>query len=162
VSDYADEPHEAYEDEVRSAPAGSRLGPTSYVLIGLLVGALAAIVLLWVLLGNPFSSANEVVYTDVVVGSVTAAADQLCWAEDPDRRDSPQTCAILALDPEIAVPEPGDVVTIGLVDFRTPNGAEFQQVVHLAPAQDPDLGASPAPTGTGPGGTDPTDDATSS
>jgi hypothetical protein len=131
VSDYAD-----YAPEKDPAPVSRRqLGPTSYVLIGLLVGLILGIALIWGLRGNPFSSANEVVYTEVVVGSVTSQADQICWSEDPERRDAGQTCAILALDPALDVPAEGDLVTIGLVDFRTPDGAEFSQVVHVAPVE---------------------------
>jgi hypothetical protein len=147
MSDYSDS---AYDHEPADEAGGSRrAGPTSYVLIGLLVGLIGGFILAWVLGGNPFSRANEVVYTDVVVGSVTADADQICWAEDPDRRDSGQTCAILALDPELDVPEEGDVVTIGIVEFRTPDGSEFTQVVHVAPADvtdvdDFDPGTDPA------------------
>jgi hypothetical protein len=155
MSDYEDSvyDHDAERDEV----GRSRPGPTMYVLIGLLVGLVLGIVLVWVLSGNPFSRANQVVYTEVVVGSVTDDADQICWAEDPDRRDSGQTCAILALDPELDVPEQGDVVTIGIVEFRTPDGSEFTQVVHVAPADvsdldDTDGGFEPA--------TDPDDDPT--
>jgi hypothetical protein len=96
----------------------------------------------WALRGNPFSSANEVAYRDVVVASVTGDADQLCWSDDPDRRDAPQTCAILALDPELEVPAAGDVVTIGVVELRPPDGAELRQVVYVAPA------AADAPVGT--------------
>jgi hypothetical protein len=111
----------------------TRLGPTSFVLIGLLVGAIAGFAVAWVIGGNPLSAANEVTYREVVVNSVSEPADQLCWADDPERRDSPQTCAILALDPELEVPEPGDTVVIGLVELDTPDGAEFTQVVHVAP-----------------------------
>jgi hypothetical protein len=130
MTDYDSEAQE--ERTAAAGAAGRRLGPTSYILIGLLIGFLGALVLLWVLRGNPFSTVNEVVYTDVVVGSVTPDEDQLCWAQDPERRDSSQECAILALDPELEVPEAGDLVTIGLVRFRTPDGAEFSQVVHVA------------------------------
>lgn len=125
------------DDDADTDPAGRRLGPTSFVLIGLLVGLLLGVVLIWVLRGNPFSAANEVVYSEVVVGSVADEDERICWAEDPERRDSPQTCAILALDPELDVPAPGDRVTIGLVEFRTPDGAEFSQVVHVAPVTQP-------------------------
>lgn len=135
------------ETELERRSAQRRLGRTSYLLIGLAVGLVLAVLLLWVTRGNPFSSANEVLYSDVVVGSVSDEAGRLCWAEDPDRRDSPQTCAILALDPEIEVPEPGDLVTIGLVELRTPAGDELSQVVHLAPAS-AGAGDGADPTGT--------------
>jgi hypothetical protein len=137
MSDYSDT---AYDHETdRDETGRSRPGPTMYVLIGLLVGLVLGFAAAWLLGGNPFSQANDVVYTEVVVGSVTEEADQICWAEDPERRDSGQTCAILALDPEIEVPEQGEVVTIGIVEFRTPDGAEFTQVVHVAPADVSDL-----------------------
>jgi hypothetical protein len=143
MSDYSDSgyDHEPTDD----AGGGRRAGPTSLVLIGLLLGLVLGFILAWVLGGNPLSQANEVVYTEVMVGSVTEDADQICWAEDPDRRDSGQTCAILALDPELDVPEEGDVVTIGIVEFRTPDGSEFTQVVHVAPAAgDFDAATDPA------------------
>jgi hypothetical protein len=73
----------------------TRLGPTSFVLIGLLVGAIAGFAVAWVIGGNPLSAANEVTYREVVVNSVSEPADQLCWADDPERRDSPQTCGQL-------------------------------------------------------------------
>ena len=120
-------------DEQAPAAARRRLGPTSYLLIGAVVGVLAGFALAWAVGGNPFATANRVEYREVTVNSVSAAADQLCWADDPDRRDSPQTCAILALDPALEVPEPGDAVVIGLVELDTPDGAEFSQVVHVAP-----------------------------
>jgi hypothetical protein len=132
MSDYPETEYDSDAEAERSG--GSRPGPTSYVLIGVLVGLVIGFVLAWLLGGNPFSQANRVVYTEVVVGSVTEEADQICWAEDPDRRDSPQTCAILALDPEIDVPETGDRVTIGIVELRTPDDAELTQVVYVGPA----------------------------
>jgi hypothetical protein len=111
----------------------TRLGPTSYVLIGLLLGVIAGFGLAWLVGGNPLSTANQVEYSEVVVNSVAEDAGQLCWADDPDRRDSPQTCAILALDPTLEVPERGDTVVIGLVQLETPDGEELTQVVHIAP-----------------------------
>ena len=110
----------------------TRLGPTSYVLIGLLLGAIAGFALAWALGGNPLSTANRVEYGEVIVNSVAQDAGQLCWADDPERRDSPQTCAILALDPTLEVPERGDTVGIGLVQLDTPEGEELTQVVPIA------------------------------
>jgi hypothetical protein len=149
MSDHGSDAYPSDADHVPRDPAPrQRLGPTALVLIGVLVGALLAIVLLWVLRGNPFSSVNEVVYSEVIVGSVTDDEDQICWAQDPDRRDSQQECAILALDPELEVPEAGDLVTIGLVRFRTPDDSEFLQVVHVGPAEaeGASIGSTPLPT----------------
>lgn len=134
MSDYEQDDYDNPPSRHGTGNGGSRPGPTAFVLGGFLVGLILGFVLAWVLGGNPFSSANEVVYTDVVVGSVSEEADRICWAEDPERRDSDQTCAILALDPELDVPQAGDTVTIGIVEFRTPDGSEFTQVVHVAPA----------------------------
>jgi hypothetical protein len=128
----SEEPRDFDESTALHEPR-TRLGPTAFVLIGLLVGAVAGFALAWVVGGNPLSTVNEVAYREVIVNSVSADADQLCWADDPERRDSPQTCAILALDPALDVPAPGDTVMIGLVEFDTPDGAEFTQVVHVAP-----------------------------
>jgi hypothetical protein len=110
----------------------TRLGPSGFALLGVLFGLVVGFGAAWAVGGNPLSARNEVSYREVVVNSVSAAADQLCWADDPDRRDSPQTCAILALDPALEVPEEGDTVVIGLVELDTPDGAEFTQVVHVA------------------------------
>jgi hypothetical protein len=135
VSNYDDDVTARDSDSTR----GSRLGPTAYVLIGLGIGFLLGLGLAWAVGGNPFSALNEVEYIDVVVGTVTEDADQICWSDDPERRDAGQTCAILALDPALDVPEVGDAVTLGVVDIRTPDGAEFTQVVHAAPSDDPAL-----------------------
>lgn len=116
------------------AEPDTRLGPTALVLIGLVLGVVGGFALAWILGGNPLSGSNRVEFQEVIVNSVSAEADQLCWADDPDRRDSPQTCAILALDPELEVPASGDRVVIGLVEVDTPDGTEFRQVVHVAPA----------------------------
>lgn len=134
------------DDAAAGIPADSGRGAATYLGIGLLVGILLAVVVLWVWRGNPFSAANEVRYREVVVGSVGEDEDSICWAEDPDRRDSPQQCAILALDPELEVPESGDRVTIGVVDLSTPDGAERTQVVHVGPAEAGGGGAGSEPT----------------
>ena len=129
---------EVYRDddvhESGTADHATKPGPTAYALVGVLVGLFVGFGIAWAVGGNPFSDVNEVVYTEVVVNSVSPEEDQLCWADEPDRRDSPVTCAILALDPELTVPEPGDRVVIGLVDFDTPDGDDFRQVVHVAQA----------------------------
>jgi hypothetical protein len=134
VSDYGE-----YTDYDEPPPGNgegagaTRLGPTAFGLIGAAIGLVLGFALAWAVGGNPFSDTNEVVYRDVIVGSITEAADQLCWAQDPDRRDSQQECAILALDPALEVPQPGQAVTIGIVEVATPDGDEFTQVVHVAP-----------------------------
>jgi hypothetical protein len=133
MSDAHDEPLDYEARTPDEGPPRTRLGPTSYALIGLLVGVLGGFAVAWVLGGNPFSTTNRVEYREVVVNSVSPDADQICWADDPDRRDSPQTCAILALDPEIEVPGPGDQVVIGLVELAPTDNATFTQVVHVGP-----------------------------
>ena len=127
----------------RGQGAQTRLGPTGYALVGVLVGVVIGFGLAWGIGGNPLSDRNEVVYREVTVNSVSPAEDQICWADEPDRRDSPQTCAILALDPEVPVPSPGATVMIGLVDLDTPDGAEFRQVVHLGPPPAPEAEDDP-------------------
>ena len=118
------------QDMPRREP-GSRVG---VLLVGLLLGAIIMTVVWVALAGNPLSDNNEVIFRDVVISDVTEARDSLCWSEDPQRRDAPQECAILALDPAIDPPQAGDALTIGLVQLRTPDGTEAQQVVHVAPA----------------------------
>ena len=118
------------QDMPRREP-GSRVG---VLLVGLLLGAIIMTVVWVAIAGNPLSDDNEVVFRDVVISDVTEARDSLCWSEEPQRRDAPQECAILALDPAIDPPQPGDALTIGLVQLRTPDGTEAQQVVHVAPA----------------------------
>jgi hypothetical protein len=121
-----------YDTAPSAEHSRTRLGPSSFVLLGLVIGLLAGFGVAWAVGGNPLSDANQVAYREVVVNSVSAGGDQLCWADEPDRRDSPQTCAILALDPTLDVPEEGDTVVIGLVALDTPDGAESTQVVHVA------------------------------
>ena len=129
--------------------SGSRVG---VLLVGLLLGAIIMTVVWIAVAGNPFSAANEVLFRDVIVADVTEERDSLCWSEDPQRRDAPQECAILALDPAIEPPQPGDALTIGIVQLRTPDGTEAQQVVHAAPTEsdgvDADESAVPEPSGS--------------
>ncbi len=123
--------------------AHTRLGPTGFALVGVLVGVVIGVGLAWAVGGNPLSDRNEVVYREVTVNSVSPEEDQICWADEPGRRDSPQTCAILALDPEVPVPSPGVTVMIGLVDLDTPDGAQFRQVIHLGPPSAPEADDDP-------------------
>jgi hypothetical protein len=106
--------------------------PLAAGLMGLLVGALVVLVLVWVFTGNPFSDVNEIEYIDTVVAQ--ASEDRLCWATDPGRRDAPLACGILALDPSLPVPDEGDLVTIGFVELDPPDGASRTQVVYVAEA----------------------------
>ena len=134
------------QDMPRREP-GSRVG---VLLVGLLIGA-AIMTIVWVLIGgNPLSDSNEIVYREVVVADVTEERDSMCWSQDPQRRDAPQECAILALDPTVESPQPGDALTIGLVQLRPPDGTEAQQVVYAAPAggADDDATTAPQPTGS--------------
>ena len=121
------------EQDMPLREPGSRVG---VLLVGLLLGAVIMTVVWIAIAGNPLSDNNEVVFRDVVISDVTEARDSLCWSENPQRRDAPQECAILALDPAIEPPQAGDALTIGLVQLRTPDGTEAQQVVHVAPATD--------------------------
>jgi hypothetical protein len=106
---------------------GSRV---AVLLVGLLIGAIAATVAWLAMAGNPLSDANEVVYETITVADVTPQNDQICWSRNPERRDAERVCAILALDPEVIPPAIGDVVTVGIVELRTPQGDEFRQVVY--------------------------------
>ena len=146
----------AEDHDVR--PGGGR---ARAALIGFLLGFLVGVILLVVVGGNPFASANEVSYRDVVVGSVSDTEDSLCWSEDPNDRDESRTCAVLALDPQVRVPEVGDSITIGVVDLAPPGEESQRQIVHAAAADTGD-GASPAPATddpTGAAATQPDDNA---
>ena len=135
------------EHDMPRREPGSRVG---VLLVGLLIGA-AIMAVVWVLVGgNPLSDSNEVVYREVVVADVTEERDSMCWSQDPQRRDAPQECAILALDPAVESPQPGDALTIGLVQLRPPDGTEAQQVVYAVPAggADDDATTAPQPTGS--------------
>ena len=124
--------------------AGSRL---SVLLVGLIIGALIMTGVWVALAGNPLSDTNEVTYLPITVGSINEAGDSICWSENPRRRDSVQSCAILALDPKARVPEVGEEVTIGVVSLAPPSGNQTRQVVYVALArgEDADTG-SPAPS----------------
>ena len=122
---------------------GSRI---SVLLVGLLIGAIAATVAWVALAGNPLSDANEVVYETITVADVAPEGDQICWSRNPERRDAERVCAILALDPEVEPPATGDVVTIGRIDLRTPQGDEFRQVVYSSITGEPADVGSEAPT----------------
>lgn len=120
-----------YDDEYepRAAP-GSRI---SVLLVGLVVGA-AIMTAVWVgIAGNPLSDENEVVYETITVADVDTDRDTVCWSEDPGRRDAARLCAILALDPELALPEDGDRVVLGLVMLAPPGREPTRQAVFVAP-----------------------------
>lgn len=120
--------------------------PVAAGAMGLLVGAAVVFVLLWIVGGNPFSSVNEVEYREIVVEDISDDGDQICWSTDPGRRDAPQDCAILTMDPAAAAPEEGERVTIGIVEVDPPDGEARTQVVYVR-------GAAPSDTATeGPGG----------
>ena len=119
------------EQDVPRREPGSRVG---VLFVGLLIGA-AIMTIVWIVVaGNPLANTNEVVFRDIVVSDVTDDLDSLCWSQDPQRRDAPQECAILALDPALEPPQPGDALTIGVVQLRAPDGTEAQQVIHAVPS----------------------------
>jgi hypothetical protein len=126
----------AYDDRSGNGlPTTTRAGPTLYALVGVLVGIVLGFLIAWVVGGNPLSDANEVEFVQLTVASVSEEGDRLCWAEDPDRRDSPLQCAILALDPAVEPPGEGTRVTAGLVRVDAPDGTELRQVIHVGPEQ---------------------------
>ena len=129
-----------------SSDDAPRRGRGQFGLIGLVLGFLLGLVLLFVVAGNPFSSANEVTFREVVVGSVSPEEDTLCWSQDPDDRDQARTCAILALDPQSEVPAVGDFVTIGVVEIAPPGEESQRQVVYSAPS-DAATTQTPSPAG---------------
>jgi hypothetical protein len=133
-----------------------RARPPLFALVGLLVGVVLGLVLAGVLAGNPFSDTNRVTYQDIVVGSIEP--DRICWSADPDRRDADQECAILAVDPSLAVPQVGDSVTVGVVPMRAPDGSTFRQVAWVG-GRGTSPGVTP-PAGTTTGTPDATPDAT--
>lgn len=116
---------------------GSRAGLAA--LVGVVAGLVVGFALAWVAGGNPLADSNQVEFVTVTVASVDD--DRLCWAEEPERRDSPLQCAVLALDPETEPPEEGDRITAGLLALSAPDGTEVRQVVHIGPADGP--GATP-------------------
>jgi hypothetical protein len=145
LHDYGD-----YDDVRDRRRDGVRARPPLFVLTGLVLGVIVGFLLAALLAGNPFSTANRVTYTDITIGSLQD--DQVCWSIEPGRRDSPQNCAILALDPSLALPQVGDLVTIGIVELRTPDGDQFRQVIWMSSAGSGPFPASPAPGETPPGG----------
>jgi hypothetical protein len=118
------------EDPVYRRESGSRV---SVLLVGVLLGAIAMTVVWVVLAGNPLSDLNEVEYREVLVDTVSQ--DRLCWAEEPQRRDTAQQCAILTLDPQQDRPSPGDRVVIGVTTLRPASGQQRIQVVYAVPAE---------------------------
>ena len=126
---YPAEPAYPAEPTHPRAP-GSRL---NVLLIGLVVGAVIMTGVWLAVAGNPFSDVNEIVYSEVLVDTISQ--DRLCWAEEPQRRDTTQQCAILTLDPQQALPEQGDRVVIGVTTLRPASGEQRVQVVYAAPAE---------------------------
>jgi hypothetical protein len=126
---YRAEPAQPLEPTYARRP-GSRL---SVLLLGLLVGAVIMTVVWVAVAGNPLSDVNEIVYREVLVDTISQ--DRLCWAEEPQRRDTALRCAILTLDPQQALPDQGDRVTIGVTTLRPAGGEERLQVVYAAPAE---------------------------
>lgn len=147
---YQEYAEDEYADEEAAQPAPQRRGmggatPLGAGLAGLIVGALLAGIGLIAVGGNPFSDANDVVYREIVVSEISDAGDQICWSTEPGRRDAPQECAILAIDPAAAAPEDGERVTVGLVRLSPPSGDGVQQVVYVrgtSPAASEDDAAS--------------------
>jgi hypothetical protein len=125
---YRAEPAQPLEPTYARQP-GSRL---SVLLLGLVVGAVIMTGVWVAVAGNPLSDVNEIVYREVLVDTISQ--DRLCWAEEPQRRDTTQQCAILTLDPQQALPDQGDRVVIGLTTLRPASGEERIQVVYAAPA----------------------------
>ena len=117
------------EHSYRREP-GSRIG---VLLVGLLLGAVI-MTAIWVgVAGNPLSDANEVIFREITVADVSEPRDSICWSDDPQRRDATQQCAILALDPEQQIPDPGDLVLVGVVTLRPARGEQRLQVVYAEP-----------------------------
>ena len=126
---YPAEPAYPAEPTYPRAP-GSRL---SVLLIGLVIGAVIMTGVWVAVAGNPLSDINEIVYREVLVDTVSQ--DRLCWAEEPQRRDTTQQCAILTLDPQQNRPAAGDRVVIGVTTLRPATGEQRIQVVYAAPAE---------------------------
>ena len=118
---------------------GSRVG---VLLVGIVIGAVAMTVFWFWRAGNPLSDDNEIAFETITVADVSAEGDQICWSQEPARRDSEQLCAILALDPAATPPQPGQTVTIGRTQLRPPSGDGTTQVVYVGPAS----GSDPADT----------------
>lgn len=145
--EYQDEPPLEHERGPRQRRPMGGATPLGAGVGGLVVGALLAGIGLVAIGGNPFSDANDVTYRDVVVSEISDAGDQICWSTEPGRRDAPQECAILAIDPAAAAPEDGETVTIGLVRLRPPDGRGVQQVVYVRGSAPSEAGAD-ASSGT--------------
>lgn len=135
-------------DERNHGGASPRLTLFGAGVIGAVVGAVALFVLIVVLAGNPFSSTNEVQFRRITVASVTEEEDSVCWRVDPERRDSPQECAVLALDPAASLPERGERLVVGVLILDPPDGDAIRHLVYLervdepaATDEDPDAGA---------------------
>jgi hypothetical protein len=126
----------AGDDRAHSKSRGGTK-PLVAALLAALVGFVLGVVAMWSLGGNPFSDSNEVTYRDVVVGSVGAEGDQLCWPRDPAQLDADQECAVLTLGPGVRPPDVGDEITIGVVALDPPDADARRQVVHVAPAGQP-------------------------
>ena len=121
----------AYQAEPTYArQPGSRV---SVLLIGLVVGAVIMTGVWVAIAGNPLSDINEIVYREVLVDTISQ--DRLCWAEEPQRRDTTQQCAILTLDPQQELPDQGDRVVIGVTTLRPASGEQRIQVVYAAPVE---------------------------
>lgn len=143
----------------RAAASPTRAAGALSAVVGIVVGVVLGLILAGLIDDNPFSDANEVIYREITVRSVTANADAICWSAEPTRRDAPQECAILSLDPASNVPREGDRVVVGVVDLRAPDGVTAKQVIFAgqlgaapgAPAATPPTDAaspSPSPTST--------------
>lgn len=122
----------ATDTDADTSSASGR-GRGQVALIALAVGFVLAALLFVIWQGNPLSSANEVRYMTVTVGSVSDEGDSLCWSADPAERDATRECAILAIDPQSAVPAAGDTVTIGLVQINPPDAEARTQIVFAEP-----------------------------
>lgn len=166
--DHQDEPALEHERVGRPRRPMGGATPLGAGLAGLVVGALLAGIGLVAIGGNPFSDANDVTYRDVVVSEISDAGDQICWSTEPGRRDAPQECAILAIDPAAAAPEDGETVTVGLVRLRPPDGRGVQQVVYVRgsggsePAEETDSSSGAENAGAGESSDGETDSSTSS
>ena len=127
-------------DEDYPRQAGSRIG---VLFAGLILGALI-MTAVWVAVGgNPLSDVNEVVYQQITVADVTE--DSICWSQDPGRRDAARQCAILAIDPAVEPPRPGDVVVAGVTTLHPQRGDERTQVVYIEPSGgEPDVEPTPS------------------
>lgn len=137
-----------------------RPGPVLYVLIGLGVGAIAMLVGLWATTGNPFSSHNRVEY--LVIEPVTVDVDegQVCWSDEPERRDAQLPCAVLTVDPATGPPTVGEPILAGVVELRAPDDTDQLQMIYVAPPPADAEVDRPAPDGVpGQSGDDVDDDA---